>query len=146
MDKKKLSIVLAAAAVATGAAIGITGLTGGAAHAQSSSSISITGMAQTGPTGNPQPQVLVSVTCPAGSEAEVSATATQGAYFDGQSSEFACTGSPQNEVADVIIIRTTTSDDSGFMSAGPVLAGASLWIGGQPFAQYVGTTATVTYP
>jgi hypothetical protein len=144
MNKKKLSMVLAVAVVAAGAAIGMAGLTGGTAHAQSSSSISITGMAQTGSAGNPQPQVLVSVTCPVGNEVEVSATATQGGYFDGSSNLFACTGNPQNEYVYVYRINTTYTTDSAFMSPGPVSVGASLF-GGLPSA-WVGTTATVTYP
>jgi hypothetical protein len=143
MDKKKLSIVLAAAAVATGAAIGITGLTGGTAHAQSSSSISITGMAQTGTAGSPVGQVLVSITCPVGNYMELSATATQGGYFDGESF-IHCTGSPQSEYVDVFILNITNNPDSAYLSPGPVSVGASL--SGSLTSLWVGTTATVTYP
>jgi hypothetical protein len=58
VSKKKLGMV-AAALVAIGTAIGVTALTGGAAHAQSASSIAITGMAQGGTITNPYPEVLV---------------------------------------------------------------------------------------
>ena len=141
MDEKRLSVVVAAVVVATGTAIGITGLAGSAAHAQSSASITITGMAQTGPAGNPEPEVLVSVTCPAGIDAQVFVTATQGTFYHGNTNQFICTGSPQNETAGT----TELSGVSGFIFPGPVSAGASLWIANQ-LAQDVGTTATVTYP
>jgi len=140
MEKKKLSMIVAAAVVATGTAIGIAGLTGGTAHAQSSSSITITGMAQGGTAGNPEPEVLVSITCPAGDFAEVNATATQGGFFAGHSSSITCTGNPQNETLFVV----ASASQGGFIFAGPVLAGAALDVGGPSLS--VGTTATVTYP
>jgi hypothetical protein len=142
MGNKKSGVIAAAAAVASGTAIGVTALVGGTAHAQATATISITGLTQAGSSGNPAPDVLVSVTCPAGAEGQVSATVTQGVFYDGRSAEFVCTGSPQNETAEEVAITGST----GFISAGPASAGASLWIGGEPSSQYVGTTATVTYP
>ncbi len=139
MNKKKLGI--AAAVVVIGTAIGMTGLASSAAHAQSAASISITGMAQGGTAGSPVPDVLVSVTCPAGSQAQVSVTATQGGIYTGRTSLFTCTGNPQNETG----ATTVLSGTSGFIFAGPVSVGASLWISLDP-SQEVGTTATVTYP
>jgi hypothetical protein len=139
MDKKKLG--MAAAVAVIGTVIGISALAGTAAHAQSAASITITGMAQGGTVGSPTPEVLVSVTCPAGDQAEVSATATQGGFYTGHTNEFTCTGNPQNQTAGTVALSGT----SGFIFAGPVSAGASLWIAGQ-LSQDVGTTATVTYP
>ena len=139
MDKKKLGV--AAAVVVIGTAIGITGLAGSAAHAQSAASISITGMAQGGTAGNPEPEVLVAVTCPVGAQAQVSVTAAQGGFYAGRTNLFTCTGNPQNETAGTVALSGT----SGFIFAGPVSAGASLWIANE-LSQDVGTTATVTYP
>ena len=141
VEKKKLSVMVAAAVVAAGTAIGIIGLAGGTAHAQSSSSITITGMAQGGTNGNPQPEVLVSVTCPAGDFAEVNATAMQGGFFTGHSSPITCTGNPQNETISVVAVANT----GGFIFAGPASAGAAMDVGGLASLS-VGTTATVTYP
>jgi hypothetical protein len=132
---------MAAAVVIIGTAIGMTGLAGSAARAQSATSISITGMAQGGTVGNPSPDVLVSVTCPAGDQAQVSVTASQGGFYAGRTNLFTCTGNPQNETAGTVML----SGASGFIFAGPVSAGASLWIAGE-LSQDVGTTATVTYP
>jgi hypothetical protein len=139
MDKKKLG--MAAAVVVIGTAIGITGLAGSAARAQSAASISITGMAQARTAGSPIPDVLVSVTCPADDQAQVSVTAAQGDFYTGRTNLFTCTGNPQNETAATV----TLSGTSGFIFAGPVSAGASLWISGEAPLD-VGTTATVTYP
>jgi hypothetical protein len=140
MDKKKLGTV-AAALVAIGTATGATMLAGGAAHAQSSSSITITGMAQGGTVGSPEPEVLVSVTCPSGAQAQLTVTALQGSLFHGTSSEFTCTGNPQNET-----VGTTVLSGSGsFIFAGPVSAGATMWVANEPSAE-VGTTTDVTYP
>lgn len=141
MEKKKLGVMVAATLVATGTAIGIIGLTGSTARAQSSSSITITGMAQGGTAGNPQPEVVVSITCPAGDFASVSATATQGGFFSGHSSSIACTGNPQNETISVVAPIST----GGFIFAGSVSAGAAMDVAGLA-SQSVGTTATVTYP
>jgi hypothetical protein len=141
MMKKKLSMMVAAAVVATGTAIGVAGLTGSTAHAQSPSSITITGMAQAGSAGSPEPEVLVSITCPAGDFAEVNATATQGGFFSGHSSEITCTGNPQNETIPVVAPIST----GGFIFAGPASAGAALDVAG-PASLSVGTTATVSYP
>jgi hypothetical protein len=138
MNKKKLAMV--AALVAIGAAIGATALTEGAAHAQSSSSVTITGMAQGGTTGSPEPEVLVSVTCPSGAGAEVTVTALQGSLFHGTDS-FTCTGNPQNETVPASLV----SGMGAFIFAGPVSAGATLWVANEP-ADWVGTTASVTYP
>jgi hypothetical protein len=140
MNKKKLSMAVAAAAVAMGTAIGVA-VAGGTAHAQSSSSISITGMTQAGPAGNPDPEMVVSVTCPAGAYAEVNVTAQQGYFFTGLVDSFKCNGSPQNEVAGLVPI----SGEYGSMFAGPVSAGAALTVS-SGLSQDVGTTATVTYP
>lgn len=140
MEKKKLAMMVATAVVATGTAIGIIGLTGSTAHAQSSSSITITGMAQGGTVGNPQPEVLVSITCPAGDFASVNATATQGGFFAGHSSSIACTGNPQNET--IFVVASTAG---GFIFAGPASAGAAMDVAGTASLS-VGTTATVTYP
>ena len=141
MEKKKLSMMVAATLVATGTAIGITGLAGSTAHAQSPSSITITGMAQGGTAGNPQPEVLVSITCPAGDFASVNATATQGGFFAGHSSSITCTGNPQNETISVVAAANT----GGFIFAGPVSAGAAVDVAGAASLS-VGTTATVTCP
>lgn len=141
MEKKKLAMMAAAAVVATGTAIGIIGLTGSTAHAQSSSTITITGMAQGGTAGNPQPEVLVSITCPAGDFAQVNATATQGGFFSGHSSSINCTGNPQNETIFVVAPVST----GGFIFAGPASAGAAMDVAGSASLS-VGTTATVTYP
>ena len=141
MEKKKLSVLVAAAVVAAGTAIGITGLAGSTAHAQPSSSITITGMAQTGTVGSPEAEVLVSITCPAGDFAEVDASATQGGFFAGHSNPFTCTGNPQNETIGVLAVANT--GESVF--AGPASAGATLTIGGQTSLN-VGTTASVTFP
>ena len=141
MEKKKISMMVAAAVVATGTAIGIIGLAGGTAHAQSSSSITITGMAQGGTAGSPEPEVLVSFTCPAGDFASVNATAAQGGFFTGHTGgSITCTGNPQNET-----IALTATSTGGFIFAGPASAGAALDVSGQASLS-VGTTATVTYP
>ena len=110
-------------------------------RAQSAASISITGMAQGGTTGNPDPEVLVSVTCPAGAWAIVNGTATQGGFYAGHTNEFTCTGNPQNET----VVTFALSGTNGLIFAGPASAGASLLM---PLdqSQDVGTTATVTYP
>lgn len=139
MNKKKLGV--AAAVVVIGTAIGMIGLVGGTAHAQSAASISITGTAQAGTVGSPEPEVLVSVTCPAGDQAQASVTITQGGFYHGSTNLFTCSGSPQNETADTVAVSGT----DGFIFAGPVSVGASLWIGAEP-SDEVGTTATVTYP
>ena len=139
MDMKKLG--MAAAVVVIGTAIGVTGLTGSAARAQSAASISITGMAQAGTAGSPIPDVLVSVTCPADDQAQVSVTAAQGDFYTGRTNLFTCTGNPQNET-----VGTTVLSGSGsFIFAGPVSAGATMWVANEPSAE-VGTTADVTYP
>jgi hypothetical protein len=141
MEKKKLGMMVAAAVVATGTVIGITALAGGAANAQSSSSITVTGMAQAGTVGSPEPEVLVSITCPAGDLASVNATATQGGFFAGHSDTITCTGNPQDETIGVVAPIST----GGFIFAGPASAGAAMDVFLQPSLD-VGTTATVTYP
>jgi hypothetical protein len=141
MMNKKLSVMAATAVVATGTAIGIIGLAGSTAHAQSPSSITITGMAQGGTAGNPEPEVLVSVTCPAGDFASVYATATQGGFFTGHSASITCTGNAQNETIPVVASAST----GGFIFAGPASAGAAMDVAGTA-SESVGTTATVTYP
>ena len=141
IGKKKLATMTAAAAVAAGAAIAIIGLAGGAAHAQAATSLTITGMAVTGPVGSPESEVLVTVTCPAGTYAMVYTTGTQGGFYNGHTSEFICTGNLQNEFT----YLEPVSGTSGPLAAGPVSAGATLWLSSGS-AQELGTLATVTYP
>ena len=139
--KKKPGMMVAAAVLVTGTAIGITGLAGSPAHAQSPSSITITGMAQGGTAASPQPEVLVSVTCPAGDSASVNATAMQGGFFSGHSGSITCTGNPQSETIPVVAPAST----GGFIFAGPASAGAAMNVAGAASLD-VGTTAAVTYP
>jgi hypothetical protein len=96
-------------------------------------------MAQSGTVSNPEPEVVVSLTCPAGLFASVNVTAMQGGFFTGHSSSILCTGNPQNETMAV------GSSAGGFIFAGSVLAGAAVDVGGAASLS-VGTTATVTYP
>lgn len=140
IGKKRIGLTALAVATA-GTAVAIIAMTVSPAHAQSAASISITGMAQAGTAGSPEPEVLVSVTCPAGAQGQVSVTAAQGGFYAASSSLFTCTGSPQSKAIPTMAISGST----GFIFAGPVSAGAALWIGGM-LSQDVGTTAAVVYP
>jgi hypothetical protein len=155
MGIRKRGIITAAAVIAVGTAVGVATLAASTAHAQSSSSITITGVAPATGIFGPEsfiPLVTVSITCPADDVFWVNASTVQGATSIGNHSGLAtCTGS-----AETVTVTTGYPSNSGAASpgvgAGPVFVGATLvWNpqgngDGSAGYQYVGTTANLTFP
>jgi hypothetical protein len=136
---RKISIAISGVAVAA-AAVAV-GVTGGTAHAQGAASISISGVEPGPAPATWDPEVTVSVTCPAGDRGMLYAGTFQSAVSSTGSYSFTCTGSAQTLN---LVTNYPTSAGGAFAEPGPVIAGASLTTtAGFENGPSAGTTATV---
>jgi|SRR5580698_3987621 hypothetical protein len=122
---RKLGIVLSATAIAaTALAVGITA---GTAHAQAAESVTITGVTVTQPDNQLSTELTVSlsVTCPAGDDAYLYASAQQVSIGTGEGSLVVCTGSAQAFTVSVNPVSATWNGPDTY-GAGQVNAGATL--------------------
>jgi hypothetical protein len=89
---RRCGVLIAASAIMIGAGIGAATLAAGAAHAQGSGSITITGVSTNGFGEAQFPVVTVSVTCPANDRFIVGASTMQSATSLGSTANAFCTG------------------------------------------------------
>jgi hypothetical protein len=143
-------VLIAVGAIVIGAGIGAVALTGGAAHAQGSGTISITSVGFDSQNQPQFPVVTVSVTCPVNDRFVVGASTMQSAISYGTSSLALCTGNAQNATINTTFPASSITGPGD--GAGPVTVGATLQFVppgtnfGNPGDTYVGTTASLTFP
>jgi hypothetical protein len=147
---RRRRVLIATGAIVIGAGIGAATLAAGAAHAQGSGSITITGAGPNSLGESQFPEVTVSVTCPVNDRFVVVASTMQSATSLGSTATALCTGSPQT-----VTVNTTFPASSVIYAgdgAGPVFVGATMQFVppgtnfGNPGDTYIGTTANLTFP
>jgi hypothetical protein len=147
---RRRGVLIAASAIIIGAGIGAATLAAGAAHAQGSGSITITGVSTNGFGEAQFPVVTVSVTCPANDRFIVGASTMQSATSLGSTANAFCTGNAQTVTVNTTFPASSITDAGD--GAGPVIVGATLQFVppgtnfGNPGDTYVGTTANLTFP
>ena len=147
---RRRSAFIVAGAIVIGAGIGAVALTGGAAHAQGSGTISITGVGFNSQSQPQFPQVSVSITCPANDHFVVGASTMQSATSLGSSTSATCTGNAQDVTVNTVFPASSITNAGD--GAGPVTVGATLQFVppgsnfGTPNDTYVGATANLTFP